>query len=131
MRIFGRILLAITGILLLVAGIGGLILTITALNAISWNVAGSSQDGQPFWVLIVGLVGFGADALFGFSAIGGCIRGRKSLGLGLAAIILMIAPTITLVTNIRNGVPFNWDTTWTYVSGYALPLMYFLGFLLI
>ena len=47
------------------------------------------------------------------------------------AIIMIISPIYTLVVGIQNGTINGWQPILQYVGQFALPLLYFIGFLLI
>lgn len=127
MRIIGRIILGVVGVLLIVSGVTHLINSIQALNTVGWaNCFANEANIASFSTFITGIL----ECLFGLVAFMGCIRGRKSIKLGLCAILLFVPVVIALVFQLRAG-PMDWGMIWSFIGSFALPIFYFLGFLLV
>ena len=128
MRLIGRILLIIAGVALLAIAIPQIINSVNALNAAGWgSIFSNSASLTSFFVLI----GSAINVLFGIRALFGALRGRKSFGLALTAIILMIPPIATIVLANMGGQAMTWEFYLSVISGFAIPIIYFFGFLLV
>ena len=129
MKIIGRSILGITGVLMAVRGIPNLIQSINSLNGINWTITWALND--PSLNLLMTFIGAILFLIAALSALIGCIAGRKSFKLALSAIILIIPVVIALVGVIQAGTPFSWQLFWDFLGGFALPIAYFIGFLLV
>ena len=129
MRLIGRIVLLVVGVILLAMSIPVIIESVNALQAmgISWDNAFAPER----FALLGRIVGQGVDALFGVVALLGALFGRKSLKLALCAIIMMIAPVSTLIADINAGTTFDFPLIGVYLGQFALPIAYAIGFLLV
>ena len=128
MKLIGRILLIIAGVALIVIAVPQIINAVNTLNANGWgSIFGNSASLTQLFVLI----GSGINVLFGIRALFAAVRGRKSLGLAFTAILLMIPPVATVVFAAMNGTALTWDYYLSVIPGFAIPIVYFLGFLLI
>ena len=128
MRLIGRILLIIAGVALLAIAIPQIINSVNALNAAGWgSIFSNSASLTSFFVL----TGSAINVLFGIRALFGALRGRKSFGLALTAIILMIPPIATIVLANMGGQAMTWEFYLSVISGFAIPIIYFFGFLLV
>ncbi|MBO5529385.1 MAG: hypothetical protein J6A47_08795 [Bacilli bacterium] len=127
MKIIGRIILLVVGVLILVTAVPTIINTYQALSASGWqnlfNAEGISLLGR--------FLGQCVNALFGIIALWGCISGHKSLKLALCAIILLISPITTIVADVNSGVTFDFQRILYYISSFGLPFAYAFGFLLV
>ena len=128
MRLIGRILLIIAGVALLAIAVPQIINSVNALTAAGWgNIFSNSASLTQFFVLI----GSAINVLFGIRALFGALRGRKSFGLALTTIILMIPPIATIVLANMGGQAMTWEFYLSVISGFAIPIIYFFGFLLV
>lgn len=127
MKILGRIILLIVGGCMIGFAIPTIIANVNNLQAASaewWNISKN-------WSYLWPIVSAGLNCLGGLIAIFGAIRGKKSLRLAIVAAILLVFPIVTLVTDINNGTTIDMARVWYYVSSFALPVGYFIGFLLV
>ena len=127
MKIVGRILLIGVGIALIVLAIP---LFREALA--TWNGDASIES----WVTskpsaLGAMIGQAFNMLCGLIAIIGGLMGKKSFKLALIAVIMMIFPIYTLVTSIQAGQINGVQPVLAYVGQFALPILYFIGFLLV
>lgn len=128
MRLIGRILLLIAGIALLATAIPQMTNAINSLNAAGW---GSLFGNATSWSYFFVMVGSGFNILFGVIALLGALRGRKSIGLAFTALILMISPVATVINAVNGGQAMTWDFYLSVITGFGIPIVYFLGFLLV
>ena len=128
MKTIGRIFLAVVGVLLIAFSIPSIISAVDSLNAAGWADISSYPDKIQYLGTIIGQ---GINALFGLIAVIGALVGKKSWGLALCAIIMIISPIYTLVVGIKNGTMYDWKAILSYVEAFALPIAYFIGFLLV
>ena len=128
MRQIGRIILLVVGILMLVFSVPTIIVSIKAMNNLGWENFFLDSEKIALFSLIVTS---GIDALFGLVALWGGIRKKKSLRLALCAIIMAIAPTIAVVNGIQSGSFSDINFTLQIIGSYALPIFYFIGFMLV
>ena len=128
-KIIGRILLAIAGVILLAVAIPQIIGAVNYLNANSawWNFSDQLATSN-MWVVL----GQGLNALGGVIALLACLIGRRSVLLALYAIVMMIHPVYTVVTGVQNGtITGEWSQIWLLIEQFAVPLLYFFGCLLV
>lgn len=129
MKLLGRIFLITAAVLLLVVAVPNLIDIIKYFNSNGWHTIFANTDNA---TKFGSLIGYGINCLLALTAIGGAIRGSKSFGLALTAIILMIAPTLAVINLVQannGGVPLG--QLFSLIGGYLVPIFYFLGFLFI
>lgn len=128
MRTIGRIILLIVAIAILSTAIPGLISDIQNLNRLGWdNLFLDAEKNAYFWRMM----GHGLNCFTGLIAFLGFLRGRKSVLLALIAVIMLIAPVTTMMMFINGGVAITGLLLWGYVVDFALPIFFFLGFLLV
>ena len=122
----GRIFLLVAGILFICRGVAVISQSVNNLNALGW------QNAFKDWALAreaIELIGGVLNILVATVALFGFLRGKKSFKLALFAILLIIPPTLTIVSATQSGAVFDWDFAWKVISAYSLSLLYFLGFL--
>ena len=129
-KIIGRILLIVAGIWLLAQAIPIMIPAINNLNSTNswWNFGDvTARDNM------VTVLGQGINALGGVIALLAALIGKKSMLLGLYAILMMVAPVYTVVTGVQHGTITgnDWNKIWMLVGQFACPIIYFVGFLLV
>lgn len=127
MKTIGRIMLIVVGIIMLVASVPIIIESVKQLTALGWQ--DFFQDPSKLSIFAT-IIGQGITALFGLIALIAGIVGRKSFGLALCAIIMMIAPTVAVIAAIKSGRTLDFNFWMVTVSQYLLPILYFIGVLL-
>lgn len=127
MKVVGRIILIVVGIIMLVAAVPIIIESVKQLSTMGWQEF--FQDPSKLSIFAT-IIGQGINAMFGLTALIAGIIGKKSFRLALCAIIMMIAPTVTVVTAVQAGRALDFNFWLLTVSSYLLPLLYFVGFLL-
>ena len=129
MKTIGRIILVIVGAIMLVVSVPVIIVTANQLSesGVWWDPTTLPQK----WTLLVRIVGQGLNALAGLTALWGAIRGKKSFRLALFAIILLIPPIMSLIGDSNSGYDIDWTLWLLYGGSFALPIGYFIGFLLV
>ena len=130
MKVVGRIILIVVGALLIAYAIPSIIDSVKALQALGGTVDWTNWASEGVRI-IVALVGHGLQALAGLFAVIAAIVGKKSFGLLIAAIVMMISPTYQVVTGIQSGALTNAMEVLKIAAQYALPIAYFVGFLLV
>ena len=128
MKKVGRVLLIVVGIIMLVEAVPVIIDSVKQLSTMGWEEFFQNPSKLSIFATIIGQ---GINALFGLTALIAGIVKRKSMGLALCAIIMMIAPTVTVVTAIQGGRALDVNFWLVTTSGYVLPILYFIGFLLV
>ena len=124
-KIIGRILLFGAGAAMIVFAVlaikdaVGILNTVTGQDALWKRIAS-----------IVSIVGSVINILVGLTAVFGAIRGKRSLKLAFFAIIMLIVPAFVLIGGILNGTMTNSDQWWKFAVDFALPILYFIGFLI-
>lgn len=129
MKTLGRIFLIIAAAILLAVGIPALIDSLKPINDIGWGEALFKTDiGIKYFVSFVRAcinIGFAAFALIGV------LRGRRNFIMGLAAILMIAAPTVEIVYACKTPDLFlDWKFYVQFIGAYAAPIFYFLGFIL-
>ena len=128
-KIIGRLMLLAAGIILLSVAIPQVMGAVNYLNTNNawWNFANEVARNNMVTVLGQGLNGLG-----GVIALIACLIGRKSVLLALYAIVMMISPVYTVVTGVQGGsITFDWQQILLLVEQFGVPILYFLGFLLV
>ena len=128
MKIIGRILLIVAGVWLCINAIPELISSINYLNEVGWSNAFINNENIAKFVNFCGAIFY---LLLALAAFIGFIRGKKSFIMGLGAIRLMILPITLIILAVANGQGTNGEFWYTVITGFALPIIYFLGFLFI
>lgn len=128
MKIIGRILLIAAAVLLAIGAVPGFISTIQHFNEVGWLQV---INGEENIALFVAFLGHAVNLLFALIAVLAALVGKKSFALALTAIILMIAPVMTIVGWVQSGTAFEWDMVLRIVTGFTAPILYFLGFLFV
>ena len=128
MKIIGRILLIVAGVWLCINAIPELINSINYLNEVGWSNAFINNENIAKFVKFCGAIFY---LLLALAAFIGFIRGKKSFIMGLGAIVLMILPITLIILAVANGQVTNGEFWYTVITGFALPIIYFLGFIFI
>ena len=128
MKIIGRILLIAAAVLLAIGAVPGFISAIQHFNEVGWLQV---INGEENIALFVAFLGHAVNLLFALIAVLAALVGKKSFALALTAIILMIAPVMTIVGWVQSGTAFEWDMVLRIVTGFTAPILYFLGFLFV
>lgn len=128
MKLIGRIILIGVGIALLVMAVPVIMGQIPTLQQ---PVADINEFFQLKMPAIMTVVGQGINVFAAVIAIVAALLGKKSFWLAVIAIIMIISPVYTLIVGIQNGTINGWQPILQYVGQFALPLLYFIGFLLI
>ena len=127
MKIVARLMLIAAAVLLAIDAVPGLINCIQTLNTAGWDQTFANETNIRVFVR---LCGHGLNALFALLALYGALVGKKSAGLGLAAILLLVMATVNVVLTVQQqGVVWNWDFIWMLICGYGVPALYLFGFL--
>lgn len=124
MKLLGRLLLLVAGIILLVSAIPTIISTIKQINELGWNDFTTIPKKAE---LLVKLVLQGIYIPFAISALFGAIRGKLSFKLFIYALILIAAIVFYVVTANKAGNLGNADNVWQLIVGFSTPLMYIFG----
>lgn len=128
MKWVGRILLIVVGVILLVFAIPSIKTAVDAMNALGWDDIGSYPEKMGYLGTIIAQ---GVNCAFGVIALACAFVGKRSFALAFAAIIMMIVPVYTLVVGIQNETIRTWQSILLYVEEFALPIVYFIGMLLV
>ena len=128
-NVIGRLLLLAAAGLILGFGIPLIISTIQALNAgHGWWNFGDDTFRNHHIVLLIQI----GSCLCGLAAAFGVITGRRSAGLVMAALLLLVSPIYTIVTGVQAGTfTGTWEQIWSLIRQFAVPFMYFGGTLLL
>ena len=129
LKVIGRIMLAVAGIILLVAAVPVIMGSVNYLNTNGawWNFGDEVARNHMFTVLAQGV-----NALGGVLALVACLMGKKSLLLALYAVIMMIHPVYVVVTGVQGGtITWDWNQILLLVEEFGVPLLYFIGFVLV
>ncbi|MBP5216700.1 MAG: hypothetical protein J6038_02565 [Bacilli bacterium] len=128
MKLIGRILLIAAAVLLAIGAVPGFIDTIKYFNEVGWV---QLINGEENISRFVSFLGHAVNLLFAVIALLAALVGKKSFLLALTAIILMIAPVMTIVGWVQAGLAFEWDMVLRIITGFTAPVLYFLGFLFV
>jgi hypothetical protein len=77
------------------------------------------------------MLGHGVNLLFALIAVIAALVGKKSFLLALTALILLVAPGMTIYGWVSTGAAFEWQMVATIATSFTAPLLYFMGFLLL
>lgn len=125
----GRILCLAAGIMLLATAIPFMIEDINYLNT---NNAWTSFTDETARTHMFSVVGQGLNCVGGVMALVAAMLGRKSFLLALYAIVMMINPVYVVVTGVQAGtLNYNWDGILKLLAQFGIPVIYFLGCLLV
>ena len=127
MKTVGRIILIAVGIALIAMAIP---LFREALGV--WNGDPSIESWISTKPAAIGtMIGQAFNILCGVVAIAGGLVGKKSFKLAIIAVIMMISPAYTLYTAIQAGTINGVAPVFSFVGQFGLPILYFVGFLLV
>lgn len=126
MRILGRIILFVVGAVMIGLAVPGVISDFKNLTVNGYDFKYMIDHMEYLSSFISGIV----NISFGITAVFAALRGRSSFGL-LTTTIVVIAPVIwSFYTNYKAGTLDTMKMIQS-VSGFILPVGYFLGFLFI
>lgn len=128
MKLVGRILLIAAAVLLAIGAVPGFIDTIKYFNEVGWLQV---INGEENIARFVSFLGHAVNILFAVIALLAALVGKKSFLLALTALILMVAPVMTIVGWVQAGQAFEFDMVLRIITGFTAPVLYFVGFLLI
>lgn len=125
MKTFGRILLLIVGIILLVTGGLSLYSSIANINALGgWN---DLLDNQAKITELIMLIDASLGLVAGVGAILGFIRGKSNFILTLFGFFILVGIIIYLISAALAGTIGTPETIVKLVLGFILPIAYLLG----
>jgi hypothetical protein len=129
MRTAGRIILLVVGALLLYSGITGVISGVTAINAVGWSVAIFTD--QSLLSEFIKIIVYGFDALMGLTAVFAGLKGHSSFWLTIFSLLMIAGVIVYFVQGYKANTLGDWKNILNIVAGFALPICYFIGSLLV
>jgi hypothetical protein len=127
-KAIGRILLIVAAVMLVTAALPNVIDTIKYFNEVGWiHVVEGQENLSRFGTML----GHGVNLLFALIAVIAALVGKKSFLLALTALILLVAPGMTIYGWVSTGAAFEWQMVATIATSFTAPLLYFMGFLLL
>lgn len=128
MRTLGRIILLVVGVALIALAVPNIYSAVQALNETGWNDFASYPDKmQHLGVIIVQ----GFNAIIGFTAVFACFSGRASFWLTVFSIIMIGGVIWNFYNAYKAGTLGDVNVILQLASGFALPILYFIGSLFI
>ena len=128
MKLIGRIILIAVGIALLAMSIP---IIMGAVPTLQQQTSGITEWLQVKLPAVITIAGQGINVIAAILAIVAALLGKKSFWLAVFAIVMVISPIYTLVVGIQNGTINGWEPILQYIGQFGLPLLYFIGFLLV
>lgn len=129
-NVIARIILFAVGVMIILAAVLEIIAAVKVLNDPAhgwWNFADELSRNAMLLILIAAL-----DAIIGLTAFFAAIRGRRSFWLFIFALILMITPIYTIVTQVQSGAfTGTWEQIGKLILEFLTPILYFVGCLLL
>jgi hypothetical protein len=124
MKLIGRLLCLGVGIFMIFFGVVAIRDNAALLSASGWEDIFAIPEKLQYLTTIAGQ---GLNCLVCLIAIFAAIRGKRSIKLILIAFIMMIMPAYNTYLYIQAG----GTNFWPLVEQYAVPILYFIGMVLV
>ena len=129
MRTAGRIILLVVGALLLYSGITSIISGVQTINAAGWSVAIFTD--QTLLSAFIKIIVYGFDALMGLTAVFAGLKGHSFFWLTIFSLLMIAGVIVYFVQGYNAKTLGDWKNILNIVAGFALPILYFVGALLV
>lgn len=129
-NVIARIILFVVGGLIILSAVLEIIGAVKVLNdpAVGWWNFTNETSRDAMLVVLIG----GFHAIIGLTAFMAAFTGRRSFWLFVFALLLMVLPIYTVVTQVKAGtLTGTWEQIGKLILEFLTPILYFIGCLLL